>query len=129
MFNELTITEIKDSYLEKASWDEKGNITIDMINLTKSWSYKRNDKGRERTMEEIIHFINKEFLIEFICMEIAKGDVDNPKCDKILWHCCTPRMTAKEMLRPDNKIRTCDYCNKELTFLEYKSGSCKCEDY
>jgi len=127
LFNELIITENKLETTENAYWENNGSIIINSVSLMKSWS-KRKDgsNGRERTIEEIVHSINKLFLIEFICMEIAGGIQKNVKCDKHSYLRCTPRMTAKEMLR-NGKNRTCLNCNKELTHYEYKNGLCECE--
>lgn len=129
MFNELKFEKFNDG-IANGYWTEEHNIIINTDNMAKSYKVRSLPfTPRERSVEEMAKNISKIFLIEFICMELSNGDQNNPKCDKALYLNCTPRTTAKEMLRSEGKARKCNYCNIKLTNLEYKTGSCVCEDY
>lgn len=99
MFNELQIKlrkHLKSYTTWNASWDEDGIININPIFII----FKNINNKQLNSIEEMVDFINEEFLTEFICMELAKGINDNVwegYCERDTCCYCTPKEVALEM--------------------------------
>ena len=106
MLLDLTINS-KD--LPKADWEPNGVITI---NLSR---FKKTD-----SINDIVHCINKEFLIEFLCAFQSNWDkdIDSLLCNTSKYSHfigeCPNRRAVKEALRT-KEFRHCNYSNKQMT--------------